>query len=284
MLVRKAVIPAAGIGTRLFPATKEEPKEMLPVFAKGSDGKVCVKPLLQVVFENLSHGGIREYCIITGRSKRAIEDHFTQDMLSLEWLEKRGKEDAVEALRDFYAILEESTIIWVNQPEPKGFGDAVSKAELFAGNEPCLVHAGDTLILSRRRSYVQSLIDTHVVKSSEATFYVKAVEKPQLYGVVESEDTGQGILRVERVVEKPKVPPSNLAVVPIYAFNPIIFKALEKTQPDEKGEKQLTDAIQTLIEWGRKVYAVQLGEDEEYLDIGTPETYWYALKKLYEST
>ena len=171
----------------------------------------------------------------------------------------------------------------MNQPEPRGFGDAVSKAALFTENEDFIVHAGDTLILSKRRNYVQSLIDMHLMKSSEVTFFVKAVKRPQLYGVIEGEDLGQGILMVKRVVEKPSVPPSNLAIVPIYAFNPIIFKALEKTQPDEKGEKQLTDAIQALIEWNCKVYAIQLVEDEDYLDIGTPETYWHTLLKLYES-
>lgn len=138
-MIRKAVIPAAGLGTLLFPATKEEPKEMLLVFARNSYGRICVKPLLQVVFETLFHEGILEYCIITGRHKRAIEDHFAQNHLNLEWLEKRGKQETVNALNEFYAMLEESTIMWINQPEPKGFGDAVYRAKSFAKDEGFIV-------------------------------------------------------------------------------------------------------------------------------------------------
>jgi UTP--glucose-1-phosphate uridylyltransferase len=280
-MIRKVVIPAAGLGTRLLSATKEQPKEMMPIFAKDNSNTLCVKPLLQLLFEQLYGLGFRDFCFIVGRGKRAIEDHFTPDWDFVAKLNEKGKSNLASDLTRFNKIIEGSSIMWINQPEPKGFGDAVYMAKPFAKDESFIVHAGDTLILSKRMNHLQNLVRIHAKNSSEATLLVKVVEKPQLYGVVEGETGSEGTLKVKSVVEKPKAPPSNLAIVPIYAFNPIIFKALEKTRPDEAGEKQLTNAIQTLIDWGLNVYAIQLGEDEEYLDIGTPETYWHALKTSY---
>jgi len=280
-MIKKTVITAAGLGTRLLPMSKELPKEMLPIFVEGKRGPI-LKPLLQAFFEQLYNSGFRDFCLVVGRGKRAIEDHFTPDWDFVAKLNEKGKSNLASDLERFYKIIENSSIVWINQPEPKGFGDAVYRAKPFAKDEGFVVHAGDTLILSRRMDHLQNLVRMHKKNSAEAVLLVKAVEKPQLYGVVEGESISQGTFKVKRVVEKPKAPPSNLAVVPIYAFNPIIFKALEETRPDEAGEKQLTNAIQVLIEWGLNVYAIQLGEDEEYLDIGTPETYWHALKTSYE--
>ncbi len=159
IMVRKVIIPAAGLGTRLFPATKEQPKEMLPIFSKTAQGDMTVKPVVQFVFEQLHEGGLREFCYVVGRGKRGIEDHFTPDVNCIRNLEVMGKNGQASDLEDFYEKLESSTIMWVNQPEPKGFGNAVLMAQPFVQNESCLVHAGDSCIISKNMDYIKKLLE-----------------------------------------------------------------------------------------------------------------------------
>jgi len=280
-MIRKVVIPSAGLGTRLFPATKEQPKEMLPIFSKTTNGEIAVKPLLQMVFEQLYDTGFREFCFVVGRGKRTIEDHFTPDHNSIEMLEGLGKEDKASELDGFYHKLKTSTIIWVNQPEPRGFGDAVFMAQPFVQNECCLVHAGDTYIISKDADHLKILMKISEQQNADAVFAVQEVEDPRQYGVIEAEELGNGVCKVKAAVEKPKKPSTNLAIMPIYMFHPVIFKALEKTTPGQGGELQLTDAIQKLIDWSLNVYAVKLKPEELRLDIGSPETYWKALSLSY---
>ncbi|MFQ6075887.1 MAG: UTP--glucose-1-phosphate uridylyltransferase [Candidatus Bathyarchaeia archaeon] len=281
--MRKVVIPAAGLGTRLLPATKEQPKEMLPIFSRSCDDSLCLKPLLQAVFEQLYDFGLREFCFIVGRGKRAIEDHFTPDHSNLDMLRSRGKDKPATDLESFYEKLRASIVIWVNQPEPLGFGDAVLKAKTFVGEEEFLVHAGDTYIVSDSFGYIERLMDTYRRLGADATFIVKRVEDPRQYGVVRCEAVDQGVYRVIEAVEKPEVPPTNLAVMPIYIFKSSIFGILSKTRPGRGGEVQLTDGIQGMIGSGLKVFAIELGENELWLDIGTPNTYWEALSQSYRS-
>jgi len=282
LMIRKVVIPSAGLGTRLFPATKEQPKEMLPIFSKTTNGDIAVKPLLQMVFEQLHDAGFREFCFVVGRGKRSIEDHFTPDRDSISMLENMGKSGQAADLDGFYGKLKTSTIIWVNQPEPKGFGSAVLMAQPFVQNERCLVHAGDTYIISKDMKHIELLIETYERLNADAAFIVQEIENPQQYGIIEAEETENGIYKVSAAIEKPEKPPTNLAIMPIYVFHPVIFKALEKTQPGKGGEIQLTDAIQKLIDWGLNVYAVKLNKNEVRLDIGSPETYWEALSLSYQ--
>lgn len=278
----KAIIPAAGLGTRLLPATKEQPKEMLSVFALGVDGGVCVKPLLQLVFEQLYDVGFREFCFVIGRGKRAIEDHFTPDNGYAAMLKSRGKSNQALDLEAFYRKLEDSTMIWVNQPEPRGFGDAVLKARFFAGDEATLVHAGDTYIMSDGNRHLERLMRSIEELGSDAALIVQEIEDPRQYGIIEGEEIDQGTYRVRRAVEKPMKPATNLAIMPVYIFTPVIFKALEVTPPGVGGEIQLTDAIQRLIDWGLKVHARKLRPEEARLDIGTTEAYWEALRLSYQ--
>jgi len=281
-LIRKVVVPAAGLGTRLFPATKEQPKEMLPIFARLAKGDVGVKPLLQLVFEQLYDGGFREFCFVVGRGKRTIEDHFMPDFNCVSLLKSRGKGEQASDLEGFYLKLKTSTIIWVNQPEPKGFGDAVLLAQPFVQNQPCLVHAGDTYIISENAGHLKLLIDAYNRLKADAAFLVQKMEDPRQYGVIEAEEMEKGVYRVLAAVEKPEKPPTNLAIMPIYVFRPVIFEELEKTAPGKGGEVQLTDAIQRLVDRGLKVCAVQLNPSEVRLDIGSPETYWEALSLSYQ--
>lgn len=279
----KVVIPAAGLGTRLLPATKEQPKEMLPVFTRASSGQACLKPLLQLVFEQLHDLGFREFYFIIGREKRAIEDHFTPDANYIEMLKRREKNELADELGNFYRKIENSTIVWVNQPEPRGFGDAVLRAATFAGDESVFVHAGDTYIISDRNRHIKNLIKTHEELGTDAALVLQEVRDPRQYGVAEV-GRAEGVYRVKKVVEKPERPRSNLALMPIYIFRPVIFKALKETPPGKGDEIQLTDGIQKLIDWGLKVYAIKLSPKDIRLDIGTIETYWDALESSYRYT
>jgi len=282
-LIRKAVVTGAGLGTRLLTVTKEQPKEMLPLFSKNDNGVICVKPLLQIVFEQLYDYGFREFCFIIGRGKRIIEDHFTVDRNFIRQLNNKRKHQLSSTLEHFYRKIEDSTIVWINQPEPKGFGHAALMAKPFVRNEPFLVHAGDTYIFSPHRdNHIKRLLETHRRGNAGATLLLKDVENPKHYGVAQVEEDGDEVFKVKRVAEKPKRPLTNLAIMPIYVFNPLIMATLEKTEPGVGGEIQLTDGIQNLIENGHKVQAVKLKNDEIRLDVGTPETFWEAIATSYK--
>lgn len=279
-MIRKAVIPVAGLGTRLLPMTKELPKEMLPIFFREKTGKVCLKPVLQAVFEQLYDVGFREFGFIVGRGKRAIEDHFTPDESFIEYLKNRNKDALVNGLRDFYEKLSSSTVIFIKQPKPKGFGDAVYRAKLFTGNEPFLIHAGDNLVLSQNNDHLKRMMKVFEDYDADAVFLVEEVEDPRGYGVIVGDEVKLDIFEVKKVVEKPREPPSNLAVIALYAFKSMIYRAIEKVKPDKSGEIQLTDAISFLLDWQHKVYALKLKDDEKRIDIGTPQNYLRILKSL----
>jgi UTP--glucose-1-phosphate uridylyltransferase len=276
-VILKVVIPAAGLGTRLFPATKEQPKEMLPIFYSTANGDMAVKPVVQVVFEQLYDAGLREFCYVVGRGKRGIEDHFTPDAHCIRTLEGMGKNGQASDLENFYEKLDTSTSMWVNQPEPKGFGNAVLMAQPFIQNESCLVHAGDSFIISKDMDYLKRLLAAFERFKADAAFLVLEIDNPKQYGIVEGNEVEPGIIKVKSVVEKPEKPKTHWAIMAMYVFRPVIFKALESTKPGKNGEIQLTDAIQKLVEDGLKVYAVKLDKSYAHLDIGSPERYWEAL-------
>jgi UTP--glucose-1-phosphate uridylyltransferase len=278
-MIKKAVIPAAGLGIRLLPATKEQPKEMLPFFAKGIQGQFCLKPLLQLVFEGLYNIGFKEFCFIVGRSKRSIEDHFTMDSTFITQLKNRNKFGLAKELEQFYEKIRDSSIIFVNQPTPLGFGDAVHHAKLFTGKEEFLVHAGDDLIISPNNEHLKRLINVFEKYNASAAFCVEQVQNPQQYGVITGKQIEENVYKVEEISEKPSVPLSNIAVVAVYVFKDKIYEAISKTSPDENNELQLTTAIQQLVDEKHDVYAVALNENEKRIDIGTPESYWAALNE-----
>jgi len=277
-VTEKVVIPAAGLGTRLLSATKEQPKEMLPIFVRNHDGVLCLRPMLQLLFEQLFDFGARKFCLIVGRGKRAIEDHFTPDHEFIQQLNSKGRDSQASELEAFYRRIEASTIIWVNQSRPIGFGDAVLQSESAVGAEPFLVHAGDTYIISKQENILKRLADRHAKGSAVATLALQEVRDPRQYGVAQVDQEEDGGLRVKSVLEKPTSPTSNLAIMPLYIFNPVIFEALRATRPGKGGEIQLTDGIQRLIDEGHRVQAIELREDDIRLDIGTPETYWEAIE------
>ena len=271
----KAVITAGGIGTRLLPFSKEIPKEMSPLIVKNSHNSSEVKPIIQAVYEQLYKQGIRDFFIIVGRGKRAIQDHFTPDTGFIELLRNKGKKS--DGLVEFYGELGSSNLVFVVQPKPLGFGDAVLRARPYI-KERFLVHAGDTYVISKGDDCLKRLRRVHAKYDASATILLQEVDDPRQYGVVVGKEVADGVVRINGALEKPEKPPSNIAIMPVYIFESEIFGALSKTKPDRGGEVQLTNAIQSLISSGKDVVGVKLRNDELRLDIGTPETMMQALK------
>ncbi|MCL4435486.1 MAG: sugar phosphate nucleotidyltransferase [Thaumarchaeota archaeon] len=277
-MIRKVVIPAAGMGTRLLSITKEIPKEMLPLYVTNSSGEVCLKPVVQIVFEQLFNVGLREFCFIVGRGKRTIEDHFSPDYRYLNQLKVSGRVQAAEELEKFYNKIESSTIVWINQLGAKGFGHAVLQARSFTNEEPFIVHAGDTYIASKEEEHVRQVLRNH--DDAVATLCLLPVKDTRHYGIAEIEGTKMPY-RVKSVVEKPDNPPTNLAIMPVYLFTEEIYEAINRTRPGKAGEIQLTDGIQNVIERQKRVVAYKL-RNVLHLDIGTPESYWNAQRLSYK--
>ena len=273
--IRKAVITAAGTGTRLLPFTKETPKEMLPYCVKSHDGKPILKPILQVIYESIFNFGIREFCFVVGRSKRSIEDHFLTDQTNSNI--SKNKE-----LIEFFKKVQKCHLAYVQQSSQKGFGDSVLKAKLFVGNDSFFLHAGDDVILSRNNNHLKRLEKAFLDNDADIAFLVNRVRDPRPYGVIEGRKIKTGILRVKNLEEKPSKPKSNLAVIATYLFKPSIFKILEKTKPDYKGEIQLADAVKEIIKNG-KTFAVELKSKEKRVDVGTPESYVKCLNESFRN-
>ena len=264
----KVVITAAGKGTRLLPMTKELPKEMMPVYSR-LNGKKCVIPLLQLIFEQMYECQIKKYCFVVGREKRSIEDHFTPDDSFLKNSIQKNK----IMISDFYKKINNSNLLWVNQNNPKGFGDAVKQCEQFIGNDEFIVHAGDVSILSSKNHPVMRLIDAGKDPDVSAVLLFRKVKDPKRHGVPTLEKINGKKFLVKKVIEKPNRPTSNLGLMPIYYFKSTIFEKLKKIKPGKGNEYQLTDAIQQLILDGKKVLAIPLLENEKVLDVGTVESY-----------
>jgi UTP--glucose-1-phosphate uridylyltransferase len=278
----KAVIPAAGLGTRLLSATKEQPKEMLPIFAKGSSGELCTKPIVQVIYEQLFDYGIREFFFIVGRSKRAIEDHFTPDYSFVDSLNSRGKSSYAKDLSGFYEKLSTSNIVWINQHTPLGFGHAVLMVKNLIKDDTFLVHAGDTIISSHDNSHIHKLVQSQNKLSANATLLVRHVDDPRQFGVVVGQKQ-HNIIHVEKLEEKPAHQVSSMAILPAYVFEPSIFSALERVAPGKGNEIQLTDGIMKLVESKNKVIAVEMDSSHLWIDVGNPESYYDALTTTYKS-
>lgn len=253
--VKKAIIPAAGLGSRFLPATKAQPKEMLPVVDK---------PTLQYIIEEAVNSGIEEILIITGRNKSSIEDHFDKSVeLELE-LEKSGKTELLKLVRDISNMV---NIHYIRQKKPKGLGHAVSCAKSFIGDEPFAILLGDDIVDAKIPCLKQLIhaYDEH----GAAILGVKEVERTQVdkYGIVEGVKKSENLYEVSDLVEKPEIEkaPSNIAILGRYIITPKIFEILENTVPGKNGEIQLTDALRTLLKQ-EKMYAY-IFEGKRY-DIG----------------
>jgi UTP--glucose-1-phosphate uridylyltransferase len=237
-MIKKAVIPAAGLGTRFLPATKAQPKEMLPIVDK---------PTIQYIIEEAVESGIEDIIIVTGRNKRAIEDHFDKSVELEMLLERTGKHDMLEIVENISNMVD---IHYVRQKEPLGLGHAVLCAKKFIGNEPFAVLLGDDIVDSEVPALRQMIDQFNKVQSSILGCNEVPRSEVNKYGIVDYSDQYDELYKVNSLVEKPAVEeaPSTLAIVGRYILTPAIFDMLEKVKPDKKGEIQLTDAIDSLLE------------------------------------
>jgi UTP--glucose-1-phosphate uridylyltransferase len=265
--VTKAVIPAAGLGTRFLPATKAQPKEMLPVVDK---------PAIQYVVEEAVRAGIDDILIITGRAKRSLEDHFDRNFELEYYLHNKGK---TEDLSEVTALAEMADIHYVRQGEPLGLGHAVFVARKHVGDNPFVVLLGDDIMDSRSR-VLEGMIDTYA-QYGRSVIALKEFppEEISAYGVVKPEPMSDSLVRVLDVVEKPQPAeaPSGLAVMGRYVFTPEIFDHLERVTPGVGGEIQLTDAIAMLL-GEQTVYGYRF--DNGRFDIGKKIDYLRATVEL----
>ena len=268
--ITKAIVPAAGMGTRLLPATKSQPKEMLPV------GR---KPAVQYVVEELQAAGLRQVLMITGRRKRAIEDHFDADPQLVSALTQAGNE---ARLADLAYLEGKLRFFYTRQSPPRGLGHAISLGADFAGDDDCVVALGDSLIAAENPAApLQAMMMAHRNLGAAAMIAVEKVPQEEAfrYGIVSIEGAepppGEPVAMTD-IVEKPPsgTAPSTMAVAARYVFSPAIFEALDRTLPDKKGEVQLTDAIKLLIRMGVPVYAWLLPPDQRRYDVGNFESYF----------
>ncbi len=240
MKITKAIIPAAGLGTRFLPATKAQPKEMLPLIDK---------PAIQYIVEEAVASGIKDLLIVTGRGKRAIEDHFDKSYELEDNLLRRGKLDRLQEIQQISAM---ANIHYVRQKEPKGLGDAVLCAKHFIGNEPFAVLLGDDIIRSDRPC-LQQLIQVHeMYKTSVIGVQQVPYKETSKYGIIDRiwSDLPHRVSWMQSLVEKPPADeaPSNYAIMGRYIFTPQIFDILEGIETSGDEELQLTDAINILNE------------------------------------
>ena len=269
--IKKAIIPAAGLGTRFLPATKAQPKEMLPIVDK---------PTLQYVIEEAVASGIEEILIITGKNKKSIEDHFDKSVeLELE-LKQKGKDKMLEMVQ---SISDLATIYYVRQKEPKGLGDAIYCAKNFIGDEHFAILLGDDIIDSKEPC-LRQLIDAYN-KYNSSIIGVQNVNNEDIsnYGIVESIEVDHNTSKIKRLVEKPSLQEvsSNKAILGRYIVSPKIFDALKNQEVGVNGELQLTDALNSLLEI-ESIYAYEF-EGKRY-DLGSKIGYLeanidFALKK-----
>jgi len=241
-MIRKAVIPAAGLGTRFLPATKAIPKEMIPIVDK---------PLLQYMVEEAAESGIEQVILVTAAGKQAMEDHFDTAYELEQALEKKGKTGLLKEVRRLTRLCE---IVSVRQHAPLGLGHAIGCARPAVGDEPFVVLLPDDMIYNPEYPGCKQMMDVH---QEYGRSVVALMEVPQRqiswYGMVEYEKVKDRVVRVKRSVEKPEPEdaPSNLGIVARYLFTPDIFEAIENTKPGAGGEIQITDAINTMAGEGK---------------------------------
>lgn len=262
MKVRKAIIPAAGLGTRFLPATKAMPKEMLPIVDK---------PTIQFIVEEAKESGIEDILIVTGKNKRAIENHFDSNPELEQDLEKTGKAELLKLTQEITNL--GVNLYYTRQPHPAGLGDAIYQARSFVGNEPFVIMLGDDL-MKDKVPLTKQLIDDYD-KTHASTLAVKKVphEEVSKYGVIAPEGKiEEDLYNVKSFVEKPAVDqaPSDLAIIGRYLLTPEIFEILEHQKPGRGGEIQLTDAIDTMNQTQHVFAHVFKGER---FDVGNKEGY-----------
>lgn len=256
--IRKAVIPAAGFGTRMLPVAKAVPKELLPILDR---------PTIQYVIEEAADGGLEDVLLVTSRDKRAIEDHFDRNRELEDRLRAGGKESLLASL---VALAKKVKIHSVRQPEQRGLGDAVAQARLHVGDEPFICLLGDTIFSGGDEAPTRQLVDAYrEFGSSIIGLEEVPPERVGRYGIVGGSAVREGVLKLDALVEKPSPAeaPSRFAIAARYLLTPAIFQCLANTTPGKGGEIQLTDALRLLLQ-REAIYGVVLKSRRH--DIGNP--------------
>jgi UTP--glucose-1-phosphate uridylyltransferase len=284
----KGLITLAGEGSRMLPWTRGLRKELLPLYDRGVGGEPVLKPVANFVVETLLDAGLRDIVLVIGGQDggAAVRNYFTVDR---EFLARHARSsDRVSEVRAVYRRLGKARLRFAVQPEPKGFGDAVLRAQPALGPSPFVLHAGDAVLLERRRGHVPSLLATARERDDlDAVLFVRKVPNPRGYGVVEGRVEGRegGLrrLRVTAIQEKPARPRSRWAATALYSFSPGIFRALRKVARERPTEElELTSGIQQLLEDGGSVAALVL--DPRFADwrsVGSPQGYLRAIRRTY---
>ena len=255
--VTKLVIPVAGLGTRFLPATKAQPKEMLPIVDK---------PIIQYVVEDAVKSGITDIILVTGPSKRAVEDHFSPNYELVNWLKKQGKEEQAEEIKK---IADLANFIFIRQKGPYGNGTPVLCAKDIIGDEPFAVMWGDDFFYTQRKPHLAQLLEVFE-KYGDPVLTAYEVEKIEVskYGIIDGTEVEKGVVLVKNIIEKPEPDkaPSSLASLGGYILTPDIFDALMKTKLGKGGELWLVDALFKLLK-KRKMYGCKV--DGTYYDTGS---------------
>ncbi len=260
--MKTAVITTAGLGTRLLTATKASPKTLLPLYYRSFDRnkEPLLRPLIEIIFENLYDNGFRKFCFIVGtKNKKSILNHMVPDQE--------------------YIKLLKCEIKWISQNSPMGFGHALLASKKFVGTKPFLLHTGDAYFpdYSFLNDFIKSSQYDKKVTTTLLLQYKKSLKG---FGIAQTKKMVP-LDVVFHVAEKPKKPQSNLAILPIYILKPDIFEALEKTGLGYNNELQVTDAISTLMAWNRKVTAYNF-RNNKWFDIGTTRQYFHALNHSFK--
>ncbi len=267
-MIESAVVPVAGHGTRLLPATKSQPKEMLPV---------ARKPIVQYVVEELVANGVRQVLFVTGRGKASIENHFDHDPELFRVLSEADKGDLLQEI-DFEPL--KAQFFYTRQRLQLGLGDAVLCGERFAGDKPFVVALGDSVLgLHAVSRAVSRMADVFESRQASCVIAVEEVPADEVgkYGIIQPADGAEkDVFEIGDLIEKPAPAeaPSRLAVAGRYIFSPEIFSRIKRVKPDRRSEVQITDAIRLLCQAGRRVMAVKLRPEEKRYDIGNFASYF----------
>ena len=271
-LIEYAVVPVAGLGTRLLPASKVIPKEMfpLPVYTQR---RIVLYPMIQIIYEELFRLGVRKFCFVIGPEKQSIRKYFNPDYAYIKMLKEIGKNKEARELDRFYKEVEDSQIVFAEQEKALGVGDAVLRCKKYVDNNDFFLNMGDDIILNNSRyNQYKELINLFYKENADACAFIMKVENPMHYGIVEGKFINQKVVKIDKIIEKPNKPTSNLAIISTYIFKSHIFDKLKELK-DNKFNWELPDAVQELIKEKGRVFGYLLNEKTKRIDIGRPESY-----------
>ena len=235
--------------------------------------------MIQLVFESLYSHGLRNYCFVVGRRRRAVEDFFTEDQSLLGLLSKTNNGVAGQ-MKDFFQKLSSSDLSFLRQPEPLGFGDAILKSRHFAGGDDFFLHAGDDVILSEGNDHLRRLEAGFRDHGAAIACLLGQGEETRLYGAVTGEEMDDGCVMIDSVEEKPSHPKSNTSVIAVYAFKAIVFEYLQEAKSKVRSEGELEFAVRRMLADGLPFVGVRLTREERRVDIGSPLSYLAAMDSV----